>query len=241
MTLLEGLVAHAEYAPHSEYHIEVGKISFECLENSKRSQVIIKPLPALDGYRQMLHYYAVKTIAAFFDSQPALDFQGLSDLLGAEKAGSSAEERVKDWVNIGGQIVPAFRVDELRKDIVAGKYKNWHEIHGVYDLWDEVYQLDKCRHAWAVLAFISNVQTVDTAVLKSELTAALEIRQWMDENIYESRAKDYRNEFKKATFRNEAEMEQVLGKPDDNPFIQLVHKESAAFTEMVKRVLTRVS
>jgi len=31
-------------------------------------------------------------------------------------------------------------------------------------------------------------------------------------------------------------MEQVLGKPDDNPFIKTVKKESALFNAMIKRV-----
>jgi len=151
-----------------------------------------------------------------------------------------SKERVKEWVNVGGQIVPAFRVDKLRKEIGEGKYKNWDEIHHQYDLWDEEYRLDKCRHAWATLLFLNETGTLDAPEFKMELTTVLEIRSWIENKIFESRAKDYRNQFKKATFRNDVEMETVLGKPEDNSFIQLVQKEGHLFKEMIERVDARL-
>jgi hypothetical protein len=36
-------------------------------------------------------------------------------------------------------------------------------------------------------------------------------------------------------------MEKVLGKPDENPFIRIVHKESGVFFEMIERVIKRIS
>jgi hypothetical protein len=203
------------------------------LERSKRGQVIIKPLEATASYRQMLHYYAVKTIAAYFDSQPDLNYVNFCETLGSPVP----QERIKEWVNAGGQIVPAFRIDKLRKEIVEGKYKNWDEIHSVYALWEQAYSLDKCRHAWAMLALFNETDKApDTAMFKKELTAVLDIRRWIDRMIYESREKDYRNPFKKATFRNLQEMEKVLGKPDDNSFLRIVRKESEVFSEMIERV-----
>jgi len=214
----------------------VRKITCRHFENSRRGQVIMKPYEAIAAYRQMLHYYAVKTIAVFFDLNPELDYNGLCKTLGS----SSPKERIKEWVNMGGQIVPAFRVDKLRKEIGEGVYKNWNEIHGVYDLWDEEYMLDKSRHAWAVLALLNEPnKTMDTSMFRKELTKAIETRSWIENQIYESRAKDYENQYKKATFRNKAEMEQVLGKPGDNPFFRLVQKESENFSEILDRVKTR--
>jgi hypothetical protein len=36
-------------------------------------------------------------------------------------------------------------------------------------------------------------------------------------------------------------MEQVLGKPQDNPFIHIVRKESEKFNEMIERMKGRLS
>ncbi|MDR1836784.1 MAG: DUF4954 family protein [Treponema sp.] len=243
LSLLNGWLGEAGLSPTDMAGMggTVRLIPCRSFERSKRGQVIIKPLEAIAAYRQMLRYYAVKTLAAFFDSQPELDYADLCDLLAADAAGNPLPH-VRDWVNTGGQIVPAFRVDELRKDIGEGKYKNWDEIHRVYDLWDEAYPLDKCRHAWAVLALIRETDRApDTAAFRKELSAALEIRRWIDRKIYESREKDYNNPFKKATFRNQAEMDQVIGKPEDNPFIHIIRKESGAFEEMIERVSERIT
>nr|AXS01219.1 hypothetical protein [uncultured bacterium] len=239
ISLLDNWLGEAGFSPADTgaEDIRVRQITCCHFERSKRGQKIIKPFEGIASYRLMLHYYSVKTIAAFFDSRPGLDFQGMCDLLGSP----SPKERVTDWVNMGGQIVPAFRVDKLRREIGEGRYKNWDDIHDVYNLWDEEYQLDKCRHAWAVLAYIKNTENPPSAdMLKSEFAAVCEIRRWIDRQIYESRDKDYRNPFKKATFRNQAEMENVLGKPGDNSFIKLVRRESAAFSEMIERVSGRL-
>jgi len=240
IALLENLLNNSGIKPENLIDEEGNFVRFiPCnnFENSKRAQVILKPIEAVSAYRQMLRYYAIKKIAAFYDSHTELDYQGLINLLGAY----SSTERIKNWVNIGGQVVPAFRVDELRKEIGEGKYKTWDEIHGVYDHWDEIYPLDKCRHAWAVLTLLQETdKEIDAVMFKKELDTVLEIRNLIEEQIYESRAKDYVNPFKKATFRNTEEMEQVLGKPRDNSFIRLITNDGKSFKEMIERVKGRV-
>jgi len=241
LNILEGWLCEAGLSPGDIANLDksvIRKIDCRHFENSKRGQVIMKPFEGIEAYRQMLRYYAVKTLAAFFDSRPELDYSGLCELM--EK--SSPKERIKDWVNSGGQIVPAFRVDELRKNIGEGKYKNWNEIHGVYNSWDEAYQLDKTCHAWASLMYLHETNKfINASSFKKELASVIEIRNWIEKQIYESRAKDYHNSFKAGTFRNQKEMELVLGKPEDNSFIQLVQKESEIFKEMIDRVNARIS
>jgi hypothetical protein len=237
LSLLGGLLGEAGFSPMDlagEDGHAVRQIHCRHFEHSKRDQIVIKPLEAIAAYRQMLRYYAVKTIAVFLDLRQDLDFKGLCKLLGDG-------ERIKEWVNAGGQIVPAFRADALRKEIGNGKYKNWDEIHKVYEKWDEEYPLDKCRHAWAVLSLLHGTnEAPDAALLKKEFAEVLETRRWIEKQIFETRAKDYRNHFKKATYRNHAEMEQVLGKPEDNPFIRLVKEEGIKFQEMINRVSAKL-
>lgn len=237
LSFLKNLLGETDLTPlgiDNEEGNYVHQIPCRNLENNKRGQMIIKPHEAINAYNQMLRYYAVKTVAAFFDSNPKLNYRSLSDLL-------DSQERIKQWVNIGGQIVPAFRVDKLRKEIGEGKYKNWDEIHHVYDLWNNEYQLDKSRHAWAVLKYLHDKkESPDAVTFKQELSAILETRNWIETHIYKSREKDYLNHFKRATFRNTAEVEQVLGKLSENPFIRIVQKESVLFKEMIDRVISRL-
>ena len=177
---------------------------------------------------------SLKTIAVFFDSRSDLDFNGLLSLLGREKR----ESRVKNWVNMGGQIVPAFRVDALRREIADGKYKNWDEIHAVYDQWHEQYPLDRACHAFALLSLPAGSGMAQALV--NEFRAAIETSRLINSQILETRAKDFKNTFKMATFRNAAEMEKVLGKPENDSFVKFSNEKSRCFEEMIARVINQV-
>ena len=255
LSLLENWLRDAGYSPEDmagldEFHY-ARIICCHHLEHSKRNQVILKPLESIAAYRQMLHWYAAKSIAAFYDANPELDYGGLCALLdhvnGSEADSSPSAQtappahRVTGWVNMGGQIVPAFRVDALREEIGTGRYRTWEEIHQVYHQWYECYPLDKARHAWAVLSFLYGGNTANRrAFLTQELASSVEIRRWISAQIYKTREKDYRNPFRKATFRNMAEMEQVLGKADDNPFIHIAREETRRYEELIARVMARL-
>ncbi|MDR2922263.1 MAG: DUF4954 family protein [Treponema sp.] len=243
LSLLDGWLGEAGFSPAdmagTDCDMEIQFIPCRHLEHSKRDQMIIKPLKAIAAYRQMLRYYSIKTLAEFFDSRPGLNFRGLCDLLGP----AVPQQRIQEWVNMGGQIVPAFRVDELRKDIGEGKYTSWDEIHRVYGLWDGAYLLDKTRHAWAVLALLKssgNGPPLGVPAFKKELAAARQTRRWIRRQILKRREKDFHNNFTKATFRNQAEMEQVLGKPINNSFVRVASAQSGEFEAMIERIIARL-
>jgi hypothetical protein len=245
LSLLEGWLGEAGFSPGdmtglNDAH-DMRIIPCRRMEKGKRNQVIIKPLEAIAAYRQMLHWYAAKTIAEFLDARPELDYCRLRDQLAAN--GPS----LRAWVNIGGQIAPCFRADQLRQEIGAGKHRNWDDIHRVYGLWHEAYPLDKARHAWTVLALLGAPPAKDgtndadqTAFLKQELAASVETSHWISDQIYQTRLKDFRDPFRKATFRNMAEMEQVLGKPDESPFIRLSRDQDRRHEELITRVMSRL-
>ncbi|MCL2193022.1 MAG: DUF4954 family protein [Treponema sp.] len=221
------------------------------LEHSKRGQVILRPREGIVAYRQMLRWYAVKTLAFFMDERPDLNYDGMAALLGTGELVFSAErtpaKRVKDWVNMGGQIVPAFRVDELRGEIGDGKLETWDAIHQVYAQWQEAYPMDKARHAWAVFSMLNDrpgkaddEPLVSAPLLKQELAASLETRRLISDKVYETREKDFRNAFKKATFRNAQEMERVLCPTDEDPFLSQASEEERCYGELVARVMARL-
>ena len=57
-------------------------------------------------------------------------------------------------------------------------------------------------------------------LLKALLEEAKATKEWMFKNIQESRAKDYQNRFRKMIYDSEEEMNEVIGKFDDNTFIK---------------------
>jgi hypothetical protein len=67
----------------------------------------------------------------------------------------------------------------------------------------------------------------------------VETKQWIVKSIYESRSKDYENEFRKMAYDSKEEMEEVVGKLDDNIFIQNQEDELKAFRLQIDTVLDR--
>jgi hypothetical protein len=219
------------------------------LERNDRGSVVLKPREALAAYREMLRYYAVKTLIAFFDSEKDLDFQGMADLLGAMRpsvftSAFSSGRRVTGWENMGGQIVPAFRVDRLRKNIRERKITSWEEIHAAYDGWHECYALDRARHAWAVLSLLTGgkngEQTVSRAAFIKETVAAVEIKKRMTRQVYETRAKDFTDPYRLITYRNRAEMNMVAGRPDQNAFVEYARRDCLQFEKTAENTVKRL-
>jgi hypothetical protein len=133
-------------------------------------------------------------------------------------------------------------VDQLRQDIGDGKYRNWDEIHQVYGLWHDEYPLDKARHAWAVLTLLGapSAESAGASFLKLKLAASVETRRWISDHICQTRLIDYRDPVRKAPFRNPAEMEQVLGKPEETPFIRLAREQDQHYEKLIERVVSRL-
>jgi hypothetical protein len=211
------------------------------LERHKRQTVAIKPRRAWTAYREMLRFYAAKTLIAYLEERPELGFSALAETLEAEDEGAPVGKgnRITDWVNLGGQIVPAFRVDALRSAIREGKIQTWEAIHRCYDEFYAAYPLDRARHAWGALKYLS-IQPADADAFAGEMDYALETRRRIVDQVYRSRAKDFHDPFRAITYRNKQEMDQVVGNAAENFFVTLTRKNLAQFEETVKALRERL-
>ena len=72
------------------------------------------------------------------------------------------------------------------------------------------------------------------------LQQSISTKEWMVEGIYESRAKDYANPFRKMVYDTKKEMEKVVGRIEDNTFIQQQLKELDQFKKKVKEVIKKM-
>ena len=66
---------------------------------------------------------------------------------------------------------------------------------------------------------------------------SLATREWMVKGIYESRAKDYHNEFRKMVYETKKEMEKVIGKLEDNVFIRQQLEEIKQFRKKLNSAI----
>lgn len=202
------------------------EIRGENMEHSSRKQIILK---AYDGYRaygEILHYYAVKNLIAFMETDGNAGLDQLNNELNGK--------REKEWVNLGGQIMLRKDLDQLREDIGKGKVTSWNDIHDIYDkLWQK-YPRDKQQHAYAVLCEMLGTDKLTAELWNAALDKVLSIQEYISEQVYISRKKDYDNPYRKITFRNDEEMKSAIGTVDENSFIIQVREETS---EMHKRVM----
>jgi len=189
----------------------------------------------------MLLYYSLKTLVNYLDAAPELSYR---DFVADMEAGP--EKRVDDWVSLGGQIAPAFKVDKLRERIRNMEMKSWDDIHAVYDEMAAAYTLDKAQHAWAVYRLLDRFPAskdhplADSGNFKKELETLSGIYRTIEEHVYISRAKDFEGAFRGITFRNKKEMEQVLGTVDTNPFVKIVRERTRVAEEALKKIRERL-
>lgn len=209
----------------------------ENMENSRRNVVICKARQGYRAYRQMLHYYAVKNLLDYMKANPAATPASMCEEL--------AGPRQREWVNLGGQLVPGPDVEKLKADIRSGEHDSWAQIHRACDaLWD-AYPLQKQRHALATLVDLLGTEEgrVERRLGKETWNAALDetvrIQEYVRDQVLQTRQKDYINRFRQTTFRNAAEMRAVVGTAEENSFVKLVRKETEQFKELVESVRCR--
>ena len=201
----------------------------EGMEKGKRRVRILKPLDAYHMYGDMVTYYAVNTMMHYLENHPDMDMESIVNRMKGK--------RLRKWINLGGQTMPEDDVEQLRADIRDGKLNTWSEIHHRYDeLWEN-YQHEKLHHAYFSLMFLYKDETdvLSKEMWHENLDKAVRIQHFICDQVYESRKKDYENEFRNATFRNETEKLAVIGSIEDVSFVKQIRKETEAFVELVQK------
>ena len=203
----------------------------ENMEASNRPVVILKARQAHAAYREMLHYYAVRNLLAYIEADPKATCRTMFREL--------ASPRQRDWVNLGGQLAPEPEVQRLIDDIKRGQLACWGDIHARYDeLW-HIYPRQKQAHAMAVLLDLLGAADLTPSLWNSALDEAVRIQEYVRDQVYATRKKDYDDPFRKITFRNAEEMKAVLGTPEDNSFVKQMQRETEAFKQQVASVKGR--
>ena len=211
------------------YTVNKLEILGDKVEKSRRRVVIDKALKAYHAYGDMITYYAMTTILKYLEAHPETDMETIVN--------SMRGKRLRKWINLGGQTMPEEDVDQLRADIRDGVLNTWEEIHQRYNkLWID-YQQEKLRHAYFALMFLykDDADVMTEEMWHENLDKAVQIQQFICNQVYESRKKDYDNEIRSTTFRNEAEKLAVVGRIDDVSFVKQIREETETFVALVQK------
>ena len=201
----------------------------EGMEHSKRKVRILKVWNAYHAYADMLINYAVTNALTYLDKNPEATLTSITEKF--------ESERRRVWINFGGQLMCEQDVDQLRKDITDGVLASWDDIHNRYnEIWKR-YPEDKLRHAYLSMRFVFQAKRIGPEEWQKALKREIEILRFIETQVTVSRAKDYTNPFRQATFRNEDEMNAAYGPLEDNSFIKKVSKETPEKISKIEALL----
>ncbi len=198
------------------------------VENSKRKVVLSKVLPAYKVFEELIIYYGTTQLLQFIKEN---NFASIKELAAALPARLSRGE----WANVGGQLIPVTDLESMKEKIRTGKIKSWDAVHEYYQSQGEKYPAQKCKHALASLSEITgiNLRKLDAQQFSNLLSGMVATKEWLTKGIYDSRAKDYANPYRKMVYESIGEMNEVLGKLEENSFIKQQIAELRAFKKEI--------
>jgi len=208
------------------------EILAEGFENSKRKIQLVKVLQAYIIFKELLIYYGTTQLLDFAERNKITSWEKLYPML-------PLRARRIAWKNIGGQLMSKISVDTLIREIHSGDIKSWDDVHEFYRKNSILYPEQKFQHAFASLVEILKMisKEFDKKTFKKCLQESLTTKEWMIKSIYDSRAKDYHNPFRKMVYETKQEMDKVLGRLDDNAFINQQKNDLKLFRNKISSAI----
>ncbi|MBS1729700.1 MAG: DUF4954 family protein [Bacteroidetes bacterium] len=235
MTKEENIKKGYDLLEKNDEEIDQLEICVEGFENSKRKTVLLKTRKSYHVFIKMIRYYAILQFIEYIQMN-SLDFTA------SPKGIRLPHAAIQEWENMGGQLIPKIKLDQLLQKITSGKIHSWGSLHQYYQKAGKAYVSDKMKHGLAVLHMLMGQKI--NFITKQEaiqlLQEAILTRKWIAVNVYASREKDYTNPFRKMTYFNEEEMNSVLGTLDDNEFILSFKKDASNFKRQVNQLIKKI-
>lgn len=203
-------------------------------ENSKRKTELIKVPEAYRLFKELIVYYGISELIRFIEQRKITSWQNFLKVLPSKPVRTT-------WINNGGQLMPEEAVKALVRNIRSGKISNWDEVHDHYHKKSAKYHTEKFRHAFASLLEVLQIplSRFTKKLFISLLQQALQTREWIIKGIYDSRAKDYSNPFRKMVYETEKEMEKVIGTLGENSFIKEQEAAAKIFSDKINNLLKK--
>jgi len=227
----EQLVKLGEKLLDQKVNLEETEILVTGFENTTRKVQLLKVTEAYHIFKELIVYYGITQLLAVIEKEKISAFDQLLK--------STGKAIRNEWINIGGQLTPKPVINTLIRHIHNSKINGWDAVHSFYKQQSDKYLQDKRQHAFASMLEIENLkpEAFTRKVFLQLLQRSVATKEWMVKGIYESRAKDYANPFRKMVYETHKEMEKVVGSLKDNSFIRQQREELVQYKKQVAAVV----
>lgn len=204
------------------------KVKINGVENSKRDVYLTKACEGYRAYQTMIRYYIGKQLIDFL-SKNSLDELIKQVLIPRDRS---------EFVNVGGQLMCLEDYQELIYDIKSIKLNSWDAIHKRYQEIGMLYSTRKWEHAIACLQVLSKNKDLSKPRLYEKwILDTLDTKEWIVNQIINSRSKDYQNPFRQSTYFSPQEMNKVIGALEQNEFIQEQQQNLTPYIDKAVEIL----
>jgi len=205
---------------------------FDPICQKKYGAVVQKPAQAYKMYRKLVKYFAARTLMEFCQN------------LNCEYLTTDLVTRIRklplytEWENVGGQLIPSAKVQELFVDIKNGSISTWNSVHQFYNLCQCAYDQYKVAYALYLLEQLYSRPIEEfSADLYRNITDDVSIVAY---DIYNasisSREKDYTDYYRSMVYRSKEEMNAVIGSLKDNSFLRQLRTDTDKFTTDIRNI-----
>ena len=200
----------------------------------KRYGAIIKnPFLAFNTYMFTAIYFSMRTLCCYCYNN------NIESLTKEELKKIKTFPLYTKWENVGGQVIPTVLVEELFSKIKNGEINSWDEVHAYYDQCYKDYEKQKARYSIFVMEYFlggNNIENVPNEFLYELKELTKQNANYIYKQSLTSRQKDYKDEYRSILYRNEIEKENVLGKIEDDEYLQKLEKDVANFYHYMDKI-----
>ncbi|MBR4464474.1 MAG: DUF4954 family protein [Treponema sp.] len=198
----------------------------------KYGALIYKPVRGYREYRKVLKFFAVSTLIDY------CTMRHIPKLTQAELERIEQLPLYTSWINMGGQVMPEKKVEELLDYIRTGAIYSWDQVHAFYEESFALYPTYKTTYAIFVLEQLYSrpVYNFTREIYEDIQADVVAISNEIYNSAFSSREKDYSDYFRSITFRNKEEQEAVIGSIEHNEFLKEMKPQGEIFREKMKKL-----
>ncbi|MCR5253596.1 MAG: DUF4954 family protein [Treponema sp.] len=202
----------------------------------KFGATICKPVKGYRVYRQIVKYFATRTLLEYGKS------------LSSPSLTKEIIERIRklplytEWENVGGQIIPHQKVMELFDGIKNGSINNWESVHQFYNMCQCSYDQYKVRYSLYLLEklYSRGIEEFDAEIFNNIVDDVSICAQIIYDSSVKSRKKDYTDYYRNMVYRSKEEMNAVIGPLEDNSFLNGLKEDTAKFISEVNHLFVKL-
>lgn len=228
----EGLFQSAKDFLHQNPNADIVLDDPQCMK--KNGAKILKGPQGYKEYRKVAKYFAVESFINFCKCSNRVvvsrqDFEDVQKI-----------PLFTRWINVGGQIIPEDKVNELFDLIKTKKINSWDEVHQFYDECQKNYSIWKVRYAIYVLETLYSrpINEFSAEIYQDIIKDVLTVSNYIYENSLFSREKDYTDYFRTITYSSKEEMTAVIGTINDVSFLKELEKSTKEFNSSLETLFS---